>query len=757
MRKLNSKFITKYISEAGGKNKNKDYFGFVELDNFACWAVAESYDNDNQIISARLAVETALGCFTRNPTLSKRRLKSYVKEAHKQLKMQSGAFQLKASLLIVATDYKTFRYALCGNTRLYVFRGNGIFLKSHDQSLYQRMIDNGDVPDDEEHGLEEARNLLSFLGKHGRVNVSASKKMKLFTEDILIMSTWGFWEKITALEMLDAIDAPSGVDYLELDELNDLFLSKQEGLVNNYTVAAIFVNKTFEDKGRSRKILKIALIAAGALLAIVIVLLVIFLARKFKRDATVASVKTYIEEGDSYSDDEDYSQALVSYDAGLTESRALKESSGKKGEQNKELRDELTLKSRVARFIIEGDDFLENGDYEKAEKSYRKALASYNTLKKYMKRLSDKNPDRAKYSSRSTALTDALGNDETSMVFSEDEDLTNETVASINNDEFSFDLFDVSELEDKIAMCGSYADTGDLIRLADSQVSLGQIDAALRNYQDALNKAVSDGNKQAEKDIKLKLESAKSLQKSNDVEKAAETQQKEAKETEEKTNAAGEIELAGDKAAASAQSAENYNSAIRYYNQAIDAYAAAGQPDKAIAVTQKIEAAQDKRTELQNSVEISRAEALIMSGDLHMLENDAKAALDSYRYAQSIYIKFTMAAEATLVNDKISAAELKIKENDIAANLLEINAVEREGDEALLRGEYDLAKNKYYQAQTLYQGIGRADKAAATAEKINSINALMIDSTTQAASASYGDPSLDDDEILQILSLADLQ
>ena len=55
MRRLNSQFTTKYISEAGTKAENKDYFGFVEMDNMACWVIAEGYDKDTTISSAKLA------------------------------------------------------------------------------------------------------------------------------------------------------------------------------------------------------------------------------------------------------------------------------------------------------------------------------------------------------------------------------------------------------------------------------------------------------------------------------------------------------------------------------------------------------------------------------------------------------------------------------------------------------------------------------------------------------------------------------
>lgn len=36
MRKQNSEFLTAFTSEASNDIKNTDYFGYVELDQFAC-------------------------------------------------------------------------------------------------------------------------------------------------------------------------------------------------------------------------------------------------------------------------------------------------------------------------------------------------------------------------------------------------------------------------------------------------------------------------------------------------------------------------------------------------------------------------------------------------------------------------------------------------------------------------------------------------------------------------------------------------
>lgn len=40
MRRINSDFQTLHISEEGQKLSNRDYFGYVEMDDFACYVLA---------------------------------------------------------------------------------------------------------------------------------------------------------------------------------------------------------------------------------------------------------------------------------------------------------------------------------------------------------------------------------------------------------------------------------------------------------------------------------------------------------------------------------------------------------------------------------------------------------------------------------------------------------------------------------------------------------------------------------------------
>ena len=129
MRKQNSTFQSAFISEAGSELQNNDYFAFVELEEYACYVVADGLNDLPDTESAKLAIETALLSFQEHPSMRKNALLSYIKAANRALCKADQKERLKASVMIVVTNYEAFRYVYAGNTRLRLYR-NGKDRKS---------------------------------------------------------------------------------------------------------------------------------------------------------------------------------------------------------------------------------------------------------------------------------------------------------------------------------------------------------------------------------------------------------------------------------------------------------------------------------------------------------------------------------------------------------------------------------------------------------------------------------------------------
>lgn len=268
MRKDNSDFSTAFVSEAGSYIDNRDYFAFMETDDMACYVLADGLDSDQELRSAEMVVKTVLENFMEKPSMSKRRLMRDLREAQEWLQFESRRVRLKASLLMVVTNYNKMVYVSCGNVRLYHFRNGRLNFRSKDHSLAQSLADDGRIPDEATSTHEERGNLLEYLGNPNGVHAHYAKKTQLADGDVILLATSGMWEDVELAEMLGALEEAKDPVMLT-DTLEEVLLSKQHRTVNNYTAAAIYVNKVFQEKPKNRrKLIKRILIA---LLAFVIV------------------------------------------------------------------------------------------------------------------------------------------------------------------------------------------------------------------------------------------------------------------------------------------------------------------------------------------------------------------------------------------------------------------------------------------------------------------------------------------------------
>ena len=205
MRRINSEFQTVNMSEEGQKLSNRDYFGYVEMDDFACYVLADSLDGDSSINSAKLVVESIIRDFTEVPSMGKGRLKRMAHRAHTELLRQKAGMHLKASAVVAVTDYQKIRYVYVGNSRYYLIRNDRILEKTTDQSLTSNLVEAEKITLDQAAAHEERNNLYSFLGERGTPKIQISKKRKLENGDVFLLLTRGVWEQCPDEKLLEII------------------------------------------------------------------------------------------------------------------------------------------------------------------------------------------------------------------------------------------------------------------------------------------------------------------------------------------------------------------------------------------------------------------------------------------------------------------------------------------------------------------------------------------------------------------------
>lgn len=360
MRKQNSTFLSAFISEAGSELHNNDYFAFVELEEYACYVIADGLNDLPDTESAKLAIETVLLSFQEHPSMRKSALLSYIKTANRELCKAGRKEKLKASIMIVVTNYERFRYAYAGNTRLRLYRNGNMKEQSRDTSLSSDIGREEKLSEDVLAKHEERNNLYSYVGQGEHFKPVISKKIKLENGDILALYTRGIWENLDSGELDDVFSEAKDDPKESLNDVEELLLSKQPKTLENYTFATIFVDKVFTDPERKKKRKKIIIICIVAVVIILIVAAVIwFLHAKYIQlmedmNRKYSNTKEYIQDYNFVRANEEAKEALA-YAEIL---------------RNKEYIQEISDYLKLIEAINNADEDYGEGNYEDAQNSY---------------------------------------------------------------------------------------------------------------------------------------------------------------------------------------------------------------------------------------------------------------------------------------------------------------------------------------------------------------------------------------------------
>ncbi len=363
MRKQNSEFKTAFTSEAGEKLKNTDSFGFIELDKYACYVIADGIDDSLDAMSAKLAVDTIISAFLEAPSIRPRTLRRCLNQANHALLQAKSKLQLKASVTIVVTDYVKMRYAQAGNTRLRLYRDGFPRLSSQDNSLSRDLVAQHQLEPDKLSQHEERHNLYCYLGQERGFSPYISKKIKLSNADALALYTRGVWEHVDDGELADTFADATDDPQPTVDAVEDLLLSSQPKDLEKYTFAAIFFNKVFIDPNFKRRVKKIIMITVAVLLVAAVVT-VIFLIWRNRRLENIAAMERSFYDTIEYIQDDNYVRAKESCKKALELAEKVKD---------REIQEDASNYLKLIESVIAGDDKLSDGSYAEAQRDYRNA------------------------------------------------------------------------------------------------------------------------------------------------------------------------------------------------------------------------------------------------------------------------------------------------------------------------------------------------------------------------------------------------
>jgi len=400
MRKDEAKFITEFLSEAGTKAENNDYFGYVLLDNYAIWAVADGFDEEEGAkVAARIAVESAIEYFMLRPRFNYDVIKEMMDYANLKVKEKQEETQkyslMHTSLLIIISNYNSILYGNIGNTRFYHIRGGYIISQSRDDTIAQLLVDEEALNISDMRFHRQRNDLLQAIGDFGKIKPNIIKKpVELMEKDVFCLTTVGFWENIDEHDMEN--DLSRFEDKKQwLNSLEKRILASLRDNIENYTIAQVEVSAIAApepmEKDKRKLIKKIILV----ILIIVVIILFVIIWNVKRRNGILQAATQYEKLADEEILKKNFNNSIDNLKLEIGEYEKLKpkskgiigfltnaekkraDASKKIDEINKKIGETDKIKKAFSD-INEGNELFNSGNYDEANVKYQQAKYNLN-------------------------------------------------------------------------------------------------------------------------------------------------------------------------------------------------------------------------------------------------------------------------------------------------------------------------------------------------------------------------------------------
>ncbi|MCI8323857.1 MAG: hypothetical protein HFI54_09455 [Lachnospiraceae bacterium] len=571
MRRENAGFRTAFVSEEGTKLLNRDYFAYVEMDDYACYVAADSLDDEKDENSAQIVVECILREFTEHPAMHSFSLKKMVRKAHRELIGNKQGLRLRASVAVVVTNYVKCRYLTVGNTRFALLRNDRILYESKDQSLTENLVERETIPRDKAALHEERNNLYSYLGQvNGRMQIQVSRKRKLVNGDVLLLYTRGIWENCDYVDLKDAAKEVSTPQEMA-DNLEELILSGQKEELDNYTLAVTFVDKVYLNPKKRWTLKKVLAIVIPVMVVLLVLGITLFVRYRI-RAGRKRDMLQHMETADQYAAYENYEPAVEEYKQSGELAKKLKDKESQEEAENRRL---------LAEQILLADQAMEDGDYSKALELYGKALE----------------------------LSGQCGGTGSEHI--------REQLDKIAKYQELYELLESAENKENY---GDYAGAAELYKKAKG-IASGLYDQDARKEALDKQRAAEEALEKLRQEQMAELE--EKIQKSIEDEKVAQELADQSLMNDKKN--ALELESKGNEL----MNQEDYVSAIPYFETAMSMYENLGMEERAAVLAEQIEACKKLAEEAKRKA----AEEAEKQSEADKAAEDAKAAADEARQA----------------------------------------------------------------------------------------------------------------------------
>jgi serine/threonine protein phosphatase PrpC/tetratricopeptide (TPR) repeat protein len=374
-------FKTCYLTEPGVFVKNKSCFVFQELDHFAFWLVIDGVDYFPDKDSAQLIVDQLCTDLAAISSLSRGYIRKCLNKAHLLLKNAGNGFSLKASLVLIVTDYSEMIWAVSGNSRLYLIRDCQFAFRSKDQSVAQSLVESDIITEDSINSVVDRDILTNYLGIEYGFAPFISSRFQLQDGDIIMLCNLGFWEQLhneTFKQLL--LTVADSTELLPI--LKERFLDHDVSTSDDYIAGLIAVRKVLSHYRHGNFRLRLPLGEKPFVMILVALLGVgglvgAWLTDKSKNEtenklkmveisAKNNEVAAYEQKGDQFVNEAKYAEANLEYDQALNILSTYPE-------DDQDFERKIRLKISIILMLKDGDAFLTKAYYENALNRYETA------------------------------------------------------------------------------------------------------------------------------------------------------------------------------------------------------------------------------------------------------------------------------------------------------------------------------------------------------------------------------------------------
>ena len=675
MRRKESEFKTIFFSESGTQKINNDYFGYVQLDNYAIWVIADGYDGEEGAnIASKLSVESAIEYFTAHPRFNKEVIKELFKYTNDKIKQKQEEIEryslMHTSLLIVISNYNKILYGNIGNTRLYHIQGGYIVNQSSDDSISQLLVQERalDIKDIKSH--RQRNDLLQAIGDYSKIKPIISNEIKLLEGDKICLTTRGTWENIDEHEIeVELSKFPERE--LWIDSIKRKVLGSSNKDIENNTFVSICIDKVappIAEKKSSKWLKRIILISA----VILIMLLALLLWKLHKENKITKLVVSYVEKAEESIKIKNFDNANKSLKMAIEEYKEIRPSSqGFLGMLTNANNRRIKVDSKIK--LVE-DKIIENN---KLKEAFKSVLEGNNLFDNNNFFESSKKYENAKY------------------IFSN---------SSYMKDELNIEQV-LEGLKIRINSTKSLIEALNVVTIGDNLFSSGNYKSAREKYEGVLNIFLLNGKEEYAIQIERKIK---------EIDDKVKLSYDGAQLIENKADMLSQIKP---------------NDAREIYLSAKQIYQMLGDEKRSGEIENKIQEINNRQL-----VDTQTANNYIQDGLNALLINDYSGSLNAFSKAKFIYNGLGDTANSKNIDNYISQAqnlmknenksktelakkerELEIeksnivletkKREELASKIKEASTLEIEGDQMLSLNRYSESIIKYSSAKKIYDEL----------------------------------------------------